>query len=99
CRNGLGSPLGIETDEMLESQGNVCAVGMACGARSGLKLYGTPSIQSTPVRVGMACGARSGLKLYGTPSIQSTPVRVGMACGARWGLNLYCFDVTLVFCD
>ena len=73
-------------------------VGMACEARSGLKLSFLPLRQGATT-VGMACEARSGLKL-GFPIGSVVTCVVGMACEARSGLKpsfrpLLCFKPAL----
>ncbi len=62
-RNGLWSPFGIETSPLPVRGCTVTSVGMACGARLGLKHNIAVIIHLYQPLVGMACGARLGLKL------------------------------------
>ncbi len=61
-RNGLYSPLGIETKKHLLPVNLAPPVGMASTARLGLKHYNCHPNTLQPRRVGMASTARLGLK-------------------------------------
>src|SRR5947199_472943 len=82
---GWGACLGLKPGIKKLRRG-MGGVGMACGARLGLKLVAHSEVYGSPIVVGMACGARLGLK-HGARKHIDPHEQVGMACGARLGLK------------